>query len=1178
MRRMNKTAAWLLSTVLFLSTMTPVTWAVEEDAAPVKEQQMAVSGEEISSEQQTVGEDGMIISISTAEELVQLSGNCSLDSWSQGKTIRLEKDIDLTGVDYQPIPTFGGIFEGQGHTISGLSVTGSGNTRGLFRYIQPSGKVLDLTVEGRIEPTDRKNSIGGIVGENKGTLANCTFIGEITGKNNVGGLVGVNQAEGQIINCKFRGGVKGEHYVGGIAGQNLGSIIQCENLGNINTVEIDVTVDQEDMNHDQFNAAENTPVCTDIGGITGFSSGILQNCHNSGEVGYEHVGYNIGGIAGRQTGYLDGCSNQGMIRGRKDVGGIAGQMEPELLLKYNEGNMGKLLDELDVLQGLMDQTTNHLSQTSQNTSNQMQSISDKAQEAQNLLTDLADSGTDWLNDNLESIDDVSSRISWTLEHLLSVVNTGGDVMYQMKELFKEFKELIDEIDLAAEFGTEAAADLRAALEEFQEASERGKESLSHLKKAMEHLKNVLGRSAETAEAWEEIAAAVSEMRQSFDDMSEALSRISGILSETESENQEQWQVMAGEAENIQNAHAEISEGLSQVEQAVLGVAEVFRQADGSSTYVNLGELEAAYQELKAANDSLVQAVHSLGEALKGGIEALKDLEAAGGQLGNVGEKLKDICDQMSHISFLMSDMGDDLSGVVEGLVDQPTIRIYPINETMQDQQDALGDVLSSLLDDGEALHHVISDGSDLLIDDMKAINDQFGVITQTLRDIINDPEDESEKDYFEDVSDQETGDQDTGYISNSENNGQIEGDINVAGIVGSMAVEYDFDPEDDLKKSGDRSPDFRYQAKAIVSGCINHGEVTGKKDYMGGITGRMDLGRVSSCENYGTVTGTSGNYVGGIAGASWGSIHDSWAKCWLSGTDYIGGIAGYGSTIRNCHTLVEVEDGSAYIGAVAGWINEEGTLEQNTFTSKTLAALDGVSYAGMAEPVAFETLCSTEGVPSGFSDLKLTFTADGETVAVIPFEYAGSLETLPEIPEKAGYSATWPAIDYQCLTASQTLEAEYTPYASALSDDSKLPEILVDGSFGSQAEISHKMGEASWTDEDGVSHDGIACTVMIEDPAASGEPYTIHYRLPDKKKSYTLWIKTGEEQWTKREHTVDGQYLMFEEPSSEVTFCVLETGSWIKWLAAAFSGVVVVAGFGIFLYHRKKRHTVKGEK
>ena len=95
MRNMIRSVAWLLSAVLFLSAMAPAALAEEEQ---------------------------QVISISTAEELVQLSKNCSLDSWSQGKTIRLEKDISLSGVDYQPIPTFGGTFEGQGHTISGLNM------------------------------------------------------------------------------------------------------------------------------------------------------------------------------------------------------------------------------------------------------------------------------------------------------------------------------------------------------------------------------------------------------------------------------------------------------------------------------------------------------------------------------------------------------------------------------------------------------------------------------------------------------------------------------------------------------------------------------------------------------------------------------------------------------------------------------------------------------------------------------------------------------------------------------------------------------------------------------------------------------------------------------------------------------------------------------------------------
>ena len=152
-----------------------------------------------------------VVYLRTAEDLAELSKNCTLDSWSQGKTVYLEADIDLTGTDFVPIPTFGGTFEGQGHTISGLSLTGSGNVRGLFRYIQPSGVVRDLSVEGWIDPTDRKNTLGGIAGSNQGLLSNCSFHGTVRGADYIGGLVGTNESTGQIINYTFSGAVTGEH-------------------------------------------------------------------------------------------------------------------------------------------------------------------------------------------------------------------------------------------------------------------------------------------------------------------------------------------------------------------------------------------------------------------------------------------------------------------------------------------------------------------------------------------------------------------------------------------------------------------------------------------------------------------------------------------------------------------------------------------------------------------------------------------------------------------------------------------------------------------------------------------------------------------------------------------------------------------------------------------------------
>ena len=64
-------------------------------------------------------------------------------------------------------------------------------------------------------------------------------------------------------------------------------------------VAVEGEADLEDLDSRPLNSTENLPACTDIGGITGFSTGVLQSCKNTGPVGYEHVGYNVGGIAGR---------------------------------------------------------------------------------------------------------------------------------------------------------------------------------------------------------------------------------------------------------------------------------------------------------------------------------------------------------------------------------------------------------------------------------------------------------------------------------------------------------------------------------------------------------------------------------------------------------------------------------------------------------------------------------------------------------------------------------------------------------------------------------------------------------------------------------------------------------------------------------------------------------------
>ena len=80
----------------------------------------------------------------------------------------------------------------------------------------------------------------------------------------------------------------------------------------------------------------------DTGGIAGFSNGNILNCTNEGAVGYPHVGYNVGGIVGRTSGYLSGCTNKGKINGRKDVGGIAGKLAPDIQLIFSTDTLDKL--------------------------------------------------------------------------------------------------------------------------------------------------------------------------------------------------------------------------------------------------------------------------------------------------------------------------------------------------------------------------------------------------------------------------------------------------------------------------------------------------------------------------------------------------------------------------------------------------------------------------------------------------------------------------------------------------------------------------------------------------------------------------------------------------------------------------------------------------------------------
>ena len=160
---------------------------------------------------------------------------------------------------------------------------------------------------------------------------------------------------------------------------------------------------------------------------------------------------------------------------------------------------------------------------------------------------------------------------------------------------------------------------------------------------------------------------------------------------------------------------------------------------------------------------------------------------------------------------------------------------------MTQKADDLNEALSSLTQAANDLNTAASGSSDSLLGDLRDINQQMGVIASLIQD--EGSRQANAQDHYEDVSDRETlRSQSAGRVSACRNTGAVEGDLNTAGIAGSMAVDLEFDPEDDLTQEGDRSVSFLIQTMAAVFDCVNEGSVTVKKDCAGGIVGLMDLG------------------------------------------------------------------------------------------------------------------------------------------------------------------------------------------------------------------------------------------------------------------------------------------------------------------------------------------------
>jgi len=240
--------------------------------------------------------------IATADQLILLSRTSVL--WDKHFILGADIDLDSNLQDRQVLPqvvirVFSGVFDGNDHTISHLTISG-GSCLGLFGQLASGASISNLGLEA-VDVCGTGNYIGGLVGKNLGgNISNCFSNGIVNGKSYVGGLVGRN--EGNITTSCSTSTVTGnQSNIGGLVGFNgyVGNIAASYSTGTI--------IGDED-----------------VGGLVGDNRGSITTCYSNRVVKGNRR--DVGGLVGYNSGIIATSYSSGMVRGNRNVGGLVGRV------------------------------------------------------------------------------------------------------------------------------------------------------------------------------------------------------------------------------------------------------------------------------------------------------------------------------------------------------------------------------------------------------------------------------------------------------------------------------------------------------------------------------------------------------------------------------------------------------------------------------------------------------------------------------------------------------------------------------------------------------------------------------------------------------------------------------------------------------------------------------------
>lgn len=1172
---------------VLLGAMPVMNVLAEEEELSVEEEVTSVedANETIDSynDEETEWEE---VHIKDLEDLKRFSKNCWLDTWSQNKKVYLEEDITISSGEFISIPTFGGYFDGQGHTISGLHIRESVSYTGLFCYTQPAAVIANLRVEGTIKPSGKQMVIGGIVGDNRGVILNCAYEGVIEGNDYVGGIVGINELSGILMECKADGTVTGAHYSGGIAGHNVGNIVGCLNRADVNIYNEDKGKSLEDINLEQYTAGLLNPEDNadkakasavqsnvDTGGIAGLSTGIIQGCKNAGTIGYEHVGYNVGGIAGRQSGYIHSCENTGIVYGRKDVGGIVGQAEPYVAVDLSEDIVRQLSDHIDVLHDQIGKMLDDAGNESDTLSNRLTVIQDFANKALDDTYFLADKTVEWADGMTDSVNEAINRFDYVMEETArndGVIDQSRDAAGNVKDAAKELEDMVDSMDIYQYMTPEEQEEYNAAKNAVREASEKHAEDYADYMKAYKNY-------------------CIDEIRFSEDKYKNGDPNELDLRPIVE----EDGLVKNWSPESDPEKYMKVTEWVHwlDADNPDDGDNTASFPGDGAQGDLDRELLEDVAQKME--DDDAAQKASDYADDQYGGnyagdmekhLNTMSDIVArhTDEMTEDAKENLSDAIDHAKDATENLETAGNQVKSIMDTLNEKEDIAFPQLGGDYRSTTGSLNSNLKSISENMGYLNDEMSASSDVMGEDLTDINDQFSEIMLLYTDALDGVLDMDYSGIYEDNSQENAEESIDATIADCVNTGAVRADINVSGIAGTMAIEYDFDLEGDVTGIEDARANSTFLTKCVLRQNVNDGVITAQKSYAGGITGLQEMGTILRCENYGRIESESGDYVGGIAGQSLSHITNGYAKCMVSGGEYVAGIVGYGSGIENSCAMVKVKEATAFYGAIAGDVNDEEAVQNNYFVSEEIAGIDRISYSGRAEPLAYQDLLAVEGLPERFSMMRITFYADEEEVGSLDCPYGSSIraEQYPNIPVKEGFYADWDKKELTRVLSDEDVTVEYVRYLTTLAG-SQMREngqsaVLVDGTFKVEDKLEDTKGGTAGIVIEDMEAEDILEHWQVVFPEDGNADHQVRYQAPQgQTEGIAVYVKT-DSGWTQAQTEMMGIYYLFpiEGNEAEIVICDV-TGGIMDYLIYMIAGALVVIVLVVLIVVRGRKKKKK---